>query len=163
ILIDFLGVLTQNAAYSLSHLGGGLAGFVFVYMLRKGKDGSIWMNSVYDWFMNLFNPNKKKSEAPSIKEKVFYNSEGRKPYNKNFSKTYEKVFYPYQCCCFLAFFDWLLQRDFFFCRLVAGRLSHTFSFLPVVNLIGVFYFLAIHQTTAHADFSCYRCTLFPTH
>ncbi|MBW9071356.1 rhomboid family intramembrane serine protease, partial [Agrobacterium pusense] len=42
ILIDFAGVASDNAAYSISHLGGVLAGFLFVVLLRKGKDGSIW-------------------------------------------------------------------------------------------------------------------------
>lgn len=90
ILIDFAGVASQNAAFSLSHLGGGLAGFLFVVLLRKGKDGSIWMNSLYDWFMNLFNPNKK-GDTVSIKQKVFYNSEGRKPYNKTSNITQQRV------------------------------------------------------------------------
>jgi membrane associated rhomboid family serine protease len=90
ILIDFAGVATQNAAYSLSHLGGALAGFFFVVLLRKGKDGSVWMNNLYSWFMNLFNPNKKSSTV-SVKEKVFYNSEGRKPYNKTSNITQQRV------------------------------------------------------------------------
>lgn len=90
IIIDFVGVATQNSAHSLSHLGGGLAGFFFVYMLRKGKDGSLWMISFYDWCMNLFNPNKK-TDTPSIKEKVFYNSEGRKPFHKTSNVTQQRV------------------------------------------------------------------------
>lgn len=90
ILIDFAGVSSQSAAYSLSHLAGGVAGLAFVYFLRKGKDGSIWMNNLYDWFMNLFNPNKK-NDAASIKEKVFYNSDGRKPYSKTSNITQQRV------------------------------------------------------------------------
>lgn len=90
ILIDFAGIASQSSAFSLSHLGGGLAGFLFVVLLRKGKDGSLWMNSLYDWFMNLFNPNKK-SDTVSIKQKVFYNAEGRKPYNKTSNITQQRV------------------------------------------------------------------------
>ena len=60
IIIDFAGVASLNAAFSLSHLSGGVAGFLFVYLLRKEKDGSIWMNNFYNWFMNLFNPVKKR-------------------------------------------------------------------------------------------------------
>src|SRR6185503_3303624 len=86
ILIDFVGVASLNAAFSLSHLSGGLAGFLFVYLLRKEKDGSIWMNNFYTWFMNLFNPDKKK-DSSSIKEKVFYKSDGRKPYHKTSNVT----------------------------------------------------------------------------
>ncbi len=90
ILIDFAGIASLGAGYSLSHLGGAAAGFLFVYLLRKDKDGSIWMNSFYNWCMNLFNPDKKK-KAVSIKEKVFYNTEGRKPYKKTANITPQRV------------------------------------------------------------------------
>ncbi|MBC7890405.1 MAG: rhomboid family intramembrane serine protease [Ferruginibacter sp.] len=90
ILIDFAGIASQSAAFSLSHLGGGIAGFIFVFLLRKEKDGSIWMNNFYDWFMNLFNPDKK-SNTNSIKEKVFYNADGRKPFHKTSNVTQQRV------------------------------------------------------------------------
>ncbi|MCW3089218.1 MAG: rhomboid family intrarane serine protease [Ferruginibacter sp.] len=89
IIIDFAGIASLGAAYSLSHLSGGLAGFLFVFTLRKGKDGSIWMNNLYNWFMNLFNPNK--NSTGSIREKVFYNSDGRKPYHKTSHITQQRV------------------------------------------------------------------------
>lgn len=91
ILIDFAGVASLSAALSLSHLGGGLAGFLFVLMLRKEKDGSIWMNNLYNWFMNLFNPDKKKNKSSSIKEKIFYNLDGKKPFHKTPTITQQRV------------------------------------------------------------------------
>ena len=54
LFIDFAGVASLSAAYSLSHLAGALAGFVFVVFLRNGNDGSVWMNRLYHWFTNLF-------------------------------------------------------------------------------------------------------------
>lgn len=90
IIIDFAGVASISAAYSLSHLAGALAGFLFVFMLRKEYDGSIWMNNLYNWFMNLFNPNKT-SEGNSVKEKVFYNASGRKPFHKTSHVTQQRV------------------------------------------------------------------------
>ena len=90
IVIDFAGVASLSAAFSLSHLGGGLAGFLFVYFLKKDMDGSVWMNKAYSWFMNLFNPYKKNGSV-EIKEKVFYNSEGRKPYQKTSNITQQRV------------------------------------------------------------------------
>lgn len=90
IIIDFAGIASQSAAFSLSHLSGGLAGFIFVYMLRKERDGSVWMNNFYNWFMNLFNPNKN-NNAGSLKEKVFYKSDGRKPYHKTSNITQQRV------------------------------------------------------------------------
>jgi len=89
LIIDFVGVASLSAAYSLSHLGGALAGFLFVVFLRRGKDGSVWMNTLYDWFINLFNPYKK--SKPSVKDKVFYNTGNRKPFNKTSNITQQRV------------------------------------------------------------------------
>ncbi len=90
VLIDFAGVASMSAAYSISHLAGGLAGLLFVYFLRRGYDGSIWMNKGYHWFMNLFNPNKKNDQG-NIREKVFYNADNRKPYKKTSNVTQQRV------------------------------------------------------------------------
>ena len=90
LLVDFAGVATYNAAFSLSHLGGALAGCLFVILLRRGWDGSKWMNNLYNWFMNLFNPYKK-SSAPSVKEKVFYNAGNRPPYRKTANVTEQRI------------------------------------------------------------------------
>ena len=90
LLIDFAGIATYNIAFSLSHLGGALAGCLFVVFLRHGWDGSKWMNSFYNWFINLFNPYKKKN-GPSIKEKVFYNTGSRTPYSKTSNVTEQRI------------------------------------------------------------------------
>lgn len=90
LFIDLAGVASLGAAYSLSHIAGALAGFLFVYFLRKGKDGSVWMNNFYSWVMNLFNPNKK-TRNTSTKEKIFYNTGNRSPYNKTSNITQQRV------------------------------------------------------------------------
>lgn len=90
LFIDLVGVASMNAAYSLSHLGGAAAGFFFVLLMRKGWDGSIWMNSLYSWFTNLFNPNKKSGNS-STKNKVFYNTGNRSPYSKKAIITQHRV------------------------------------------------------------------------
>lgn len=90
LLIDFAGIATYNIAFSLSHLGGALAGCLFVVFLRRGWDGSKWMNSFYNWFINLFNPYKKKNAA-SVKEKVFYNTGSRTPYSKTSNVTEQRI------------------------------------------------------------------------
>ncbi|MEX1203572.1 MAG: rhomboid family intramembrane serine protease [Ferruginibacter sp.] len=90
ILIDFAGIASESAAISLSHLGAVLAGYLFVVFLRKGKDGSKWMNNFYSWLINLFNPYKKPSKE-KIKETVFYNTDGRKPFKKTSIVTQQRV------------------------------------------------------------------------
>jgi membrane associated rhomboid family serine protease len=88
VLIDFAGVAGDGAAYSLSHLGGALAGFLFVVFLRKGKDGSVWMNNAYHYVMHMFDP---KPQKKSVKEEVFYNTNNRQPYVKTPNVTQIKV------------------------------------------------------------------------
>jgi membrane associated rhomboid family serine protease len=90
VFIDFAGVASMGAAHSLSHIGGAAAGYLFVVLYRKGKDGSIWMLQFYDWMMNVFNPDKKNT-ANTIREKVFYNSDGRKPFNKTSNVSQQRV------------------------------------------------------------------------
>ncbi len=82
MIIDFAACYTYGAPFSLAHLAGAGAGFMFVYFVRKGKDGSIWMNKFYNWFMNLFNPERKTANR-AVKEKVFYNTGEQKALQKN--------------------------------------------------------------------------------
>ena len=89
ILIDFAGVARLGAAYSLSHLGGALAGFLFVVFLRKGKDGSVWINKSWSWFINLFTPPPPKQH--NLKDKVFYNTGNTKPFVKTPNLTQKRV------------------------------------------------------------------------
>ncbi len=88
ILIDFAGVAGVSAAYSLSHLGGALAGFLFILFLRRGNDGSKWMNNFYRWVTTIFEPKKKN---PPPKDTIFYKAGDRKPFTKTTNVTQERV------------------------------------------------------------------------
>jgi membrane associated rhomboid family serine protease len=90
IAINLVAVSGLPAAYPLAHTGGALAGFLFVLMLKKNRDASVWMNNLYQWAINIFNPDKKRRENP-VKEKVFYNTGGRNPYNKTSNITQQRV------------------------------------------------------------------------
>ena len=90
VAIDLAGVAAQPAAQPIAHIGGALAGFLFVILMQRKIDGSVWMNNGYIWFINLFNPNKSK-EKNSVKEKVFYNTGNRSPYKKTSNVTEQRV------------------------------------------------------------------------
>jgi membrane associated rhomboid family serine protease len=90
ILINLLFAFTLTNANSFAILGGGLAGFLFVVLLRRGADLSLWMTSFYNWFSNLFNPYKKNS-GNAVKEKVFYKTGNRKPFSKTANVTQQRV------------------------------------------------------------------------
>ncbi|MEO8721642.1 MAG: rhomboid family intramembrane serine protease [Ginsengibacter sp.] len=89
IVIDVAG--SKGMAEQLGHLGGGLIGFLFIVSLRKGYDWSLWMNKLYNWFMNLFDPDKPAHRSEKIKEKVFYNTRGQKPYIKRPVITQQRI------------------------------------------------------------------------
>lgn len=89
IVIDIAG--SHGMAEQLAHLGGCLVGFLFIISLRNGYDWSLWMNNLYDWFMNLFNPDKPPRQTEKIKEKVFYNTHGQKPFIKRPVITQQRI------------------------------------------------------------------------
>lgn len=90
ILIDFAGVASMNAAFSLSHLAGAAAGYLFVVFLRRGYDGSAWMNRFYYWLSNLFTPASQPNRQ-KVREKIFYETGSRSPYNKTSIITQQRI------------------------------------------------------------------------
>lgn len=90
IVIDVMGVAQKGLAFPIAHIAGAAAGFVFVKLLKNNVDGSEWMNDFYNWFINLFNPNKK-TQKNIIKERVFYNTGSRSPYQKTSIVTQHRV------------------------------------------------------------------------
>lgn len=90
IAIDLAGVADKPAALPIAHIGGAVAGFVFVRLLKKNVDPGNWMNNFYNWFINLFNPNKTQKQ-PAVKERVFYNTGTRAPYQKTSNITEQRV------------------------------------------------------------------------
>ena len=65
----------------LAYAGAAGIGYFFIYLLRRGRDGSIWINQFFDWFGDLFNPEKKK-KPKNKKDEFYYNVAGTQPYKK---------------------------------------------------------------------------------
>ncbi len=51
---DLLNIRSGNAGGHLSHIGGAMWGWFFVYSLRKGKDLTFGFSSFVKWFTALF-------------------------------------------------------------------------------------------------------------
>ena len=81
--------LQQPLSY-LPLLAGGAMGFVFMQLIRMGYDLSDWMNRIFDWANNLFNPEKPKQKKTGIKETHFYKAT-RKPFDKKPRLTQERI------------------------------------------------------------------------
>ena len=89
LIIDLATIPYNNPGGHIAHLAGGLMGFLFIIMLRRGYDWSDWMNNVYDWANNLFNPDKPK-KGKNIKDELFYKS-GSAPFKKTPNVTQQRV------------------------------------------------------------------------
>lgn len=91
LAIDLVGMTSAPATYSISHIAGAATGAAFIYLMRMGYDLSLWMIRLYNWFMNLFNPNKPDPKRKDIREKVFYNVGNRTPYKRNPIVTQQRI------------------------------------------------------------------------
>ena len=86
---DFLATAIAGNHLIVAHVGGLVAGILFILLLKKGYDMGRWMNLVYHKFNLLFHPsNKNKND---IKNKIFYKTDNRQPFNKIESLHEEKL------------------------------------------------------------------------
>jgi len=60
VLASFFGVTSDNGGGQLAHLGGALAGYLFIVSLQQGKDFTKGISRILDFFVNLFGPRKLK-------------------------------------------------------------------------------------------------------
>jgi len=90
LLMDFAGVYFRSPAYSMAHLAGAGAGFLFIFLMKRGIDTGSWMHSLYSWVTQLFTPGKKVKKE-NIREKVFYNTGDRKPFRKTSNLNQQRV------------------------------------------------------------------------
>lgn len=91
LVIDLATLPANYPAVHIAHLSGGIAGFLFIFILRRGFDGSDWMNNFYDWLMNVFNPDKTTGKKSIIKNTFYSNSTTNLPYKKTLNLTQEKL------------------------------------------------------------------------
>ncbi|MFM7646234.1 MAG: rhomboid family intramembrane serine protease [Sphingomonadales bacterium] len=93
LIYVLISIATKPLQHPLSYmplLAGGAMGFLFMQLIRMGYDLSEWMNFVFDWANNLFNPEKPKEKKHSIKDLHFYKTT-RKPYHKKPKLTQERI------------------------------------------------------------------------
>lgn len=88
LVIDVV-TLRNNPGEHVAHLAGAATGFFFIFSFRKGYDWGGWMNNLYDWWNDLFNPDKPK-RGKSRKKELFYKS-NQKPWHKTPNVTSQRV------------------------------------------------------------------------
>lgn len=70
VLLSFLGITSENAGGELAHLGGALAGYLFIVFLRRGSDLTDWFSRVVGWLVGLFKPSRRKKAKFHYKRPV---------------------------------------------------------------------------------------------
>ena len=75
---------------SLSHIVGGLTGFVFVLFFRRGVDAGLWMHQLYHGMMNIFTPSDK-NQTSAQRQRKYYETAGRTPFTKQLKFTEHKL------------------------------------------------------------------------
>jgi len=70
VLMSFFGITSDNGGGQLAHLGGALAGYLFVVSLRQGSDLTKGLNKLLDVISNLFRPSKLKVKPNKTRTKA---------------------------------------------------------------------------------------------
>jgi membrane associated rhomboid family serine protease len=89
VSIDLATIPLNNPSIHISHITGGITGFLIIFLLKRGYDMCAWMNNFYDWSMNLFNPDKP-ARKQNFKNTLFCNSSSV-PYKSQSKITQQKI------------------------------------------------------------------------
>jgi len=84
VLTSLFGITSNNGGGELAHLGGALAGYLFVVSLRQGKDLTKGLSRILDIFSDLFGPRRLKvkpnptRKRPTMNDAEFNVNKARK-------------------------------------------------------------------------------------
>jgi membrane associated rhomboid family serine protease len=89
VVIDLVSIPSNDTAEHASHFAGAITGYLFMYFYKMGYDWGAWINNFFDWFTNLFNPDKPK-KGSNLKEELFYKAT-TVPFKKTPNVTEQRV------------------------------------------------------------------------
>jgi len=89
LITSFATVSVSDTGTLITLAGAAFTAVLFIFAMRKGYDWSEWMNNFFDWFNNLFNPDKPK-KGKALKDELFYRSVSS-PYSKTPKITQERI------------------------------------------------------------------------
>lgn len=87
-LVLDLGSISMSVNLVLAHIAAGLMGYLYVMMLKQGKDIGAWMNRAGNWVLELFSPEKKYRNKE--RETLYYKTD-KKPFVKKPNLTQAKL------------------------------------------------------------------------
>jgi membrane associated rhomboid family serine protease len=88
-IIDLAMIPYENPGGHIAHLAGAGMGFLFMTQLQRGRDWGEWMNNVWDWITNLFNPDRP-AKGRSRKGDLYYKATVT-PFRKSSNITQQRV------------------------------------------------------------------------
>jgi len=87
VAID-LSAVSYGTNTLLAHIAAGGMGYMYVVLLKQGKDIGAWMGRSVNWFLELFNPQKKYNGKEG---KTHYYQATKEPYVKKPNLTQQKL------------------------------------------------------------------------
>jgi membrane associated rhomboid family serine protease len=90
ILID-LSSLNNFIPLIVAHATAAITGYGFAVALNRGSDWSNGLNNLYEKFTHAFEPAQPVQPRKRVKQEVFYNTKGKKPYVKTTNLTQQKI------------------------------------------------------------------------
>ncbi|HVM87536.1 MAG TPA: rhomboid family intramembrane serine protease [Puia sp.] len=81
ILIDFASISRTGTGAYIANVSGAAMGFLFIYQMKRGNDWGLWINNIFDWANDLFNPDRKR-KIRHPKDEFYYKVSGTQPYKK---------------------------------------------------------------------------------
>jgi membrane associated rhomboid family serine protease len=87
IIIDLASVGGSTNTF-VAHVAAGAMGYIYILLLKQGKDIGAWMNNFGFWLMDLFNPEKKYRSKE--KQTHFYKTT-KEPFIKKPNLTQQKL------------------------------------------------------------------------
>lgn len=88
LFVDLAGISGLPVAFTVAHLSGGLMGFVFITLLKRGKDISLWMIKLFNLTRDLLSPSRQKKPG---RETMYYDSGSRKPFERHNNVTQQRI------------------------------------------------------------------------
>lgn len=89
-VISFAGTSFANPAAYGAELAGAGMGYLYINRLNRGYDPGRWMNRLYDWFFDLFNP-EKETRREAVKQRIFYDTHGKPPFEKKATLNQDRI------------------------------------------------------------------------
>lgn len=86
MLINLAGASFNNL-FSIAQLGACIAGFAYIYFIRRGYDAGGWIQ----WLVNKIVGTSVGNGHRSLRQKVFYKTERQQPYSKSPIVTQQRV------------------------------------------------------------------------